>query len=521
MSLNPFLVLGASFDAEVSDLERFAKMRLMELSLDDKEHSPEARLVDAALDQLRDPVRRYEHGLCGLQLTPEQGEQFRADPVLSNLATDIPGNVADHFLSVLADMDPVSSAHNWGMLSYALACHQTEIAQSSTPDDMTDDLQLVPVWRTAFESIKKASSDPTYWPARELHAKCIDDPRLAPEAVREINARFWNRLISPLSGIISTALEQRHYEVATAFVGVVQGSPAPVEVQDAVLSQVYKPLTDRVEHRINGLSDRLSSAASNANAADTFKALFSEFERDCWPDLEMMILVGDLPGYAEEHARDVAAEFLRSLSIASWNNSNAEKVARNAIRLAQKIADSGSLRERLASDLSTLNEAVAQQKRQAKLTPLQEELSSAIQGERWATALSVIDRMIPLEDQSGAHELRKLKEQIQGHQKAVAQSDLIDRWNRGQRLLAMHIEAHNIDLALSQVRDLLGICQERRNMCSSSGESIFDILRQQDELKEVEMKLLAVRSSARSPQTSGCLVPIAVGLLIIFLGAAS
>ena len=55
-------------------------MRLMELSLDDKEHSPEARLVDAALDQLRDPVRRYEHGLCGLQLTPEQGEQFRRIP---------------------------------------------------------------------------------------------------------------------------------------------------------------------------------------------------------------------------------------------------------------------------------------------------------------------------------------------------------------------------------------------------------------------------------------------------------
>ena len=101
--------------------------------------------------------------------------------------------------------------------------------------------------------------------------------------------------------------------------------------------------------------------------------------------------VGDLPGYAEEHARDTAAEFLRSVSIASWNRSNDAELAKRASAWAIKYVDSSALMSKIGEDIEFLKTA---RPLDAKSATLQAEALAEVQSGNPAKAIKALTRLL-------------------------------------------------------------------------------------------------------------------------------
>ena len=86
MALNPFVVLGASYEADFRDLSKLAKRRQRLLKLGGEAESEEARAITQALDELRDPCRRFQYGLLAFQFTSAEQERVWEDPLLGSVA---------------------------------------------------------------------------------------------------------------------------------------------------------------------------------------------------------------------------------------------------------------------------------------------------------------------------------------------------------------------------------------------------------------------------------------------------
>jgi hypothetical protein len=134
-----------------------------------------------------------------------------------------------------------------------------------------------------------------------------------------------------------------------------------------VLSSVYKPLADRVEATVGGLQADFERLDSGSDDSVGLNRILDRFESEAAPDLDVMLEVGDLPGYAEEHARDTAAELVRSISIASWNRGQDVELAKRASAMATRYADSSALQAKIKEDADFLKTAKPLDKRAAAL----------------------------------------------------------------------------------------------------------------------------------------------------------
>ena len=191
--------------------------------------------------------------------------------------------------------------------------------------------------------------------------------------------------------MIREALLSRHVEVAKAYVDLIRSSGFEEHFVDEVLSSVYKPLADRVERIVADLGARLGEAGDDARE---YASILRAFKRKAEPDLKVMIDVGDLPGYAEEHARDTSAAFLRRLSISAWNHSEAIDTSKSAIRLAERIVDSEADRRKYQKDIRIFLDIEARKTRTKEIHPLRSKLNSAIERDDIASAIATIDEMV-------------------------------------------------------------------------------------------------------------------------------
>ncbi|MDZ4821753.1 MAG: hypothetical protein SGJ20_22560 [Planctomycetota bacterium] len=303
------------------------------------------------------------------------------------------------------------ASHNIGVLALLRAVAVTEKAQNDTPDDITDDLACVPLWREAFDHLRRGIESDSFWMRQRLRAKELHDPRLNAARLEEIRAGFLAEIIAPIGNVITSALLAGHAKVATVYVDLLRQSGFAKTNIEKVLSSVYKPLADRVESHVTDLKAKLDKIGVVTAVESDYARLLRAFERDVSGDLKVMLEVGDLPGYAEEHARDKAAEFLRMLSINAWNDADSQAVSKRAIQLAMQIADANSLKERLSSDLSDLTTAHRNNAKSAELAPLYKQLTAALEAKKWIEALRLIDQLIAADarDQS---ELRTLRTKV-------------------------------------------------------------------------------------------------------------
>ncbi len=354
---NPFLLLGVSSDAEMSAIQSVGKRRLMALRLEDDSDPKLVTAIERALEQLADPVTRFEAGLFALELTDAEAATFRADPVLSTIAMN-PGQDGVTAYELICEADnPTTLAHNRGSLRFMQAVAATREAQQGTPDDISDDLACVQLWKDAYKSLRLAFGSDKFWLRQKLRAKSYEDKRLSPERVEEIRAGIYGRVVDPVGQVITRALLDRHAKVAKAYVDLLRDSDFGREFFEEVLSRVYQPIADRVEQGLASIEQSLESAEKSISS---FDRAFSEFESRIAPDLEVMLEVGDLPGYAEEHARDTAATFLRSLAIDVANEVNEYDLSRRILDAAVRFVDSKALAARLKGDQATLDEVATQ-----------------------------------------------------------------------------------------------------------------------------------------------------------------
>lgn len=388
------MILGVSADAEMQEIKKVAQRSLMELRLGGDEDPAAIRRIENAQETLQDPVKRFRWGLFWPELTPSEAESFRANPVLSTLAYDQNQDAAAAY-ELISECNSVEMGlHNLGVLALLHAVVATEEAQKGTPDDIRDDLECVRIWHEAFRNLELVIESDEFWMRQKLRAKALGDARLNGTHLAEIRAGFLGEILTPLARVITTALLDGHTKVAKTYVDLLRTSGFQEEIIEETLSSVYKPLADRVERNINLLSEKLVDLAERSDDELPYRKVLDAFKKDSMHDLNVMLAVGDLPGYAEEHARDTAAEFLRSLAMASWNTAGKTNVSKEAIQLALGYADADSLKSTYREDISALQRIDQETADLENLIPLKEELQKALANNRLKTALSLIDKLI-------------------------------------------------------------------------------------------------------------------------------
>ena len=438
LAANPFLILGVPASADMKVIQQVGQRAAMQAKLAGDGSANRVERVEAAIEQLKDPVERMRWGVLWLQLSDEGAAKLRADPALSRLSTDPlqDGAAAWRALNV-AESKEVHS-HNLGVLLLIEAEARTAAAQGDTPDDMDDDLECVPLWNTAFLHLAKSFGSERFWSRQRLAAKAMDDPRLKPEHIDQLQVDTARRVLAFPANVIQTALMQGHAPVAKAYVQVMQSSGFDRGIIDDLLSGVYQPLADRVESVINRLSDELGRTVGSREAP--FASLLRTFEREALPDLRVMLNVGDLPGYAEEHARDTSAEFLRNFGVKCWNEADADKLSAKAVKLAAEIVDSDSLRSKIADD----QRQIAEISEMRPVSKAMEQAGDALQRGDPLEALQIVRRA-----HAGATGLAKTR-----------LGELLDQVKHAHATQLYNsagpmIELGRVDLALANLREAL------------------------------------------------------------------
>ncbi len=390
------MILGVSADAEMSTINQVAKRSLMELRLGSEEDPAGVRLVEKALETLQDPVERFHWGFFWPELTVAEAGRFCTDPVLSTLADDQCQDAAAAY-ELIADRESIHVwSHNVGVLALLHAVAATEAAQVGTPDDIEDDLECVHIWQHAFQYLKIAIESDEFWMRQKLRAKALGDARLDSARVEEIRNGLLAEILAPTGSVITIALLDGHSKVASVYVDLLRTSEFDEKFIEKTLSSVYKPLADRVERHVKLLEEKLEELEKQPSFERDYQKLLDTFKVKVMHDLNVMIEVGDLPGYAEEHARDTAAEFLRSLSIASWNKTEKATVSKPAIRLALRFADAESLKSKVKEDFSDFKRLELERDSYEKIIPLRESFTEALEQGNFREAISLIDRMSAL-----------------------------------------------------------------------------------------------------------------------------
>lgn len=364
LKINPYIILGASYEADIPSLSKLAKRRMRRLRLEGLEDSAEARAVDLALEAVRDPVQQFSLGLFALQLTSAEQEAVWNHPTLSKLSTSITSKDVDDMKSLLAP-DAEGYDQSLAAMTLAQAVTALEEAQHGTPDDPADDLEAIEVWRRALALFKRCTEKPRFWKSRRLYAKSLGDARLGEAEVDRILSSYWHTLLAPAAARAARALQQGHAVVAKAFVSAIRDSGGDESTIDDVLGSVYEGLASEVTHKLKELESEF--AASDQLKKNVVDNIFENFQSgSLGKKLQLMLDVGDLPGFAEESARDQAAEFCKSMaithgnlitdnpSLSDYDQLRSTMLCKDILAYALKIVDSETVKNNIQQNLDAV-----------------------------------------------------------------------------------------------------------------------------------------------------------------------
>ena len=374
LKINPYIILGASHEADIPSLSKLAKRRMRRLRLEGLEDSAEARAVDLALEAVRDPVQQFSLGLFALQLTSAEQEAVWNHPTLSKLSTSITSKDVEDMKNLLAP-DAEGYDQSLAAMTLAQAVTALEEAQHGTPDDPADDLEAIEIWRRALTLFKRCTEKPRFWKSRRLYAKSLDDARLGEAEVDRILSSYWHTLLAPAAARAARALQQGHAVVAKAFVSSIRDSGGDESTIDDVLGSVYEGLASEVTHKLEEIKSEY--AASNQSSINAVKDVFEHFQSgSLGKKLQLMLDVGDLPGFAEENARDEAAKFCKLMAIRLANNNGQNSgtpdrqrlrilmLCKDIVEYALKIVDSETEKENIQQNINVVRSNIEFLRRQ-------------------------------------------------------------------------------------------------------------------------------------------------------------
>ena len=394
---NPFAVLRLPANATAAEIKSAGQLALAKLRLGDAGNVAAIRAVESAIEQLRDPVKRFKLGLEWPSLGPAAAKILATDAVFDDLVSNWRKDRTGIIKQLIAGESTISQQHICSIFhllrAQELFASILKSDQSFRDDEKKNYLaatsMLFPkgmsLWVTAMVS-------PEFWMAQRMRAKEINDPRVGADLVSSSERQSFAIAIETFAALATDALRIRNAVVCTAIVNGIQSSGGNRSSIDQILSEIYKPICSRIESAITKLQERLTSTSSKLKA--TYSDLLAEYIRDIEPDMELLLIVGDLPGTTEERCRDTAAKFLRDLSVASANHADAYEVAKNATILASKVVDSAHFRKMLVEDSEQIDKLAAASEVANRAGPLHAELRAAVLRDDLDTAIKVVDRLL-------------------------------------------------------------------------------------------------------------------------------
>lgn len=349
---NPFCVLRLSSDSTGSEIQLAAQRAVMErrLSGDSDRSKFEIDVIENALEVLKDPMSRFTASLNWVTLNAEEHASWTSSSLMQGLSFDRKITVGTGYEKIASASSVAVRSHNIAVLACADA-HR--LAISGDVEEAANE------WARGFQNWGICLSSDEFKMRTHERARSLDDPRLIKSTVEFALDSIPHNLLSIPSSLASLALEKRKTAEAAGIIDLIRDAPFESQILDRALEMIYRPLAHRIETEIDSLDKRRQAYSdSNEEASDSvfFDGIFDEFVKHIAPDLDQMLELGDLPGLAEEHARDHASKFLEKLGINAWNIADDSTLAQKCTKLASHYADASSLKIRFNNSLATLED---------------------------------------------------------------------------------------------------------------------------------------------------------------------
>lgn len=345
ITTNPFAILKLSADATGQEINAISEQAAMRAKLSGRGNGQRnAKVIERAAEQLRDPIKRFEYSLFWVSLTQQELMAWEQDPILNNIATSWHSGVVDSYLA-LAESDSLDiQSHNLAVLYLGEAIELDSVLVEenlSVPDDQSQKL-----WKLALQHWALILDSNSFWARMSTRCKTNSDPRLTQQYLREIRQSLPSRVLDSCREISSSRLFEGDASGTMTYVNLVRNSPFTIEDRDNCLGSIYQPLTNHIEKLTKDLGERLEAVGhEKKDFPSACETLLGSFLERLQPLLDVILAVGDLPGYAEENARDMAGDFLYSFA-KKTNQYEMYQEAITLLDLAIKYVSSESLRDK-------------------------------------------------------------------------------------------------------------------------------------------------------------------------------
>jgi hypothetical protein len=339
---NPFAILNLSADSSVLKINNKIQKNIIKSKLKGDSSSSEVHFLERASENLIDPVKRFRYGFFWLTLAEDEESSFSANSTLANLGVNWCETAEKEYESIASSTSLVIRNHNKAIL-------QLGTALASSDDSLSNQEQL---WLSAFRSWVLVLDSNAFWEIMYERANVIDDPRLNSNELSKWRSSMPEKLLEYCRVESTSALKDHKDSIAIHWVNIIRKSPFSDIAIDNALGTIYEPFTKSIELKLDQLEQRIEGKPTKTHLSKVFK----EFKADVLPSILQLVKLGDLPGLAEEHARDRSARFLRSISV-RLHNLDSNSLSYEANQIALKIADSDSLIEKLSSEKSLLKDA--------------------------------------------------------------------------------------------------------------------------------------------------------------------
>ncbi len=494
---NPFLILRLPSNASSADIKRAGQMAVASARLaggDSADAQRHLKEVESAVERLRDPVARIRYGLAWPALGPASAERLKHNTRLLEMVLDPDADLGSEVDGLIAGESAHVRAHAQSVFMLLRASViLRKCVQATDGGGLSSGLWVGAGCRFLQDGLAQwgyATGAREFWLELRLRAKELGDPRIDADFLQRLEAEAASVPLVHFSEISREMLRVRDGSACKQLVQALRKGSNAREQLDSVLSDMYGPTCARATATIDGIAADLKSLKSDQPAP--YEALVNRFQREVAPDVDLILTVGDLPGYSEELVRDKATELLRSLAVAAANKASAFDVSERALAIAARAANSAALRAKVEEDQRTVSRLMAQSRVAAKSKPISDRLQKALGERNHRGAIQALDELLSVCDPEDAAGLRELRQK-------VSTGYASELYNRG-------IECARVG---DRANALAHLQEARRYETVPSEQAIID------------RALASVRSGSGAAQSRGCLVPIAIVIGVIGLGASA